>query len=384
MMLYATGAGAAQILTGGSGSILKELLNTCIEIGGALGLGIAAAFLLTKLVSRMRKPEKIMALTLGIILLVIGTSVKFNMDLILSTMTLGFVLANLVPEKSDELFGLMRGFSAPIYILFFVFVGARLVIGDMPWWLWMIVGLYVFFRSAGKMVGSYLAAKLTGAAPSVRNYLGMGIFAQGGVAVGLSIMASGYLGKVSVGENLYLGDVVICGVTATTLVVQILGPPLVKLSLKLSGEMWRDVTEDDILASMKVSDVMDRQIPLVSENHPLAKVATMFRDFDSMVFPVVNNSGAVTGIISLESLKDVITDQDAWQWLLAADVMTQTTDSAIESDPLEKTYWHMQDMKISQMPVLATDGSNKPVGMLDSRKTQIRIKERLILHQHDC
>ena len=43
------------------------------------------------------------------------------------------------------------------------------------------------------MAGAWIGAKISGAEPVVRQYTGLSLFAQGGVAIGLSIMATQHL-----------------------------------------------------------------------------------------------------------------------------------------------------------------------------------------------
>src|SRR5690606_24444529 len=126
-----------------------------------------------------------------------------------------------------------------------------LSLGHMPGWLWGIVAIYVLGRNLGKMAGAWVGARITGAETVVRRYLGLGIFAQGGVAVGLSIMATHHLGRTTVGDSgVLLGDAIIFAVTATTLIMQLTGPPMVKLGLVLAGEVGRNVTDQDVIGEL--------------------------------------------------------------------------------------------------------------------------------------
>jgi len=78
----------------------------------------------------------------------------------------------------------------------------------------------------------------------VRNYIGLGILSQAGVAIGLSLIVkqdfSG-LGK-SIGKTLItsgdqIGTIVITTVTATCIFFEIIGPILTKIALQKAGEI---------------------------------------------------------------------------------------------------------------------------------------------------
>lgn len=381
MTLYGLGTGAAQMLSGGSGNILHEGLKVAIELACAGILGSLAAFALSFLLRWLHQSEKTMAFALGLLLLVIAISDSAGLDVILSAMVMGFVTANVSPHRSENLFKLVRSFSAPIYVLFFVFVGARLGLGGMPGWLWWLVGGYVVFRSVGKMFGAYIGARITGSEPVVRKYLGMGLFAQGGVAVGLSIMASRHLDNVMVDENFSLGDAIIFGVTATTIIVQIIGPAMVKLAVRKADEVGRNVTDEDVIKTLTVSDVMEAGVAPVFEGESLELVMKRFSQGDYLAYPVINADKNVCGLISLESMKEVITDRETWRWLLAGDVMKQEPLCATPQMSLEELLGLFADHNLEQMPVVESTVSSQPVGMLRRGFINKRIAEEVVHRQ---
>lgn len=381
MTLYGLGTGAAEILTGSSGSIIRELGKVATHILGALLLGLIWALILRLLLKRIHQPDKSLAFAVGLILLLISVAAYLDIDVILTSMTLGCVIVNMLPRRSKDLFKIMRSFSIPIYALFFVLAGARLGITHLPGWLWGIVIIYVVGRSAGKMIGAYAGARYTGSQPSVRRYLGLGLFAQGGVAIGLSIMASQHLTGIMVDENLALGDVIISGVAATTLIVQLAGPPMVKLAIKLSGEAGRNITREDVINSWTVADVMEKDIVLIQENEPLIKAAQIFMQHDYLVYPVVDRHKKIKGVISLENLKDVLVDRDSWNWLVASDIMGAVKDRAFATMPLKDIVERMSELNIDQMPVVEQSNGNVPIGILDRAKIQKLIDKEVIRRQ---
>lgn len=378
MTLYGIGTTAAQILTGESANVLGEMVRTTLELGGAIALGAGSGFVLRYLVRWLKRKEKDFAITVGIILLVIGVSVTFNMDVILACMTLGMTLVNIAPKRSKDMFGAVRSFSEPIYVIFFVLVGARLDVSTMPPWLWGIVAIYVVGRSAGKIAGAFIGGRISSAEPVVCKYAGIGLFAQGGIAVGLSIMAAHHLGNVQVTDTLSLGDMIIFGVTASTLVLQITGPPLIKLASKLAGEIGRDVTEEDVIEAWTVSDAMSADVSPITQGTPLAHVFQIFSAEDHVAFPVVNGEGGLEGVISLEDLRGVITSQETWDWVLAADVMASAEDKVTADVPLQYALDQMHELGVEELPVVASASENKVVGILDQRAVRIRVNEEVV------
>ena len=248
----------------------------------------------------------------------------------------------------------------------------------MPSWVWGLVVLYVVARSLGKYIGARFGARISGAEPVVRDNLGMALFAQGGVAVGLSIMAAERLGRIEVIEGMMLGDMIIFSVTASTLVVQLIGPPFVKLAVRRSGECGRDVQEEDVMAEWTVADVMTRGVAPIREQESVSRILQRFADADILVYPVVEKSGRIAGIISLESLKDVVPSRDCWDWMLASDVMAPSHDHVHEGMLLKDALDDMARLGEEALPVVQSRGSLEPVGVLDIRSAGRRVTEEVV------
>jgi len=378
MTLYGLGTSLAQILSGGDANILNQVFIICFDLFGSIGLGIGAGFLLNYFLHRSAYQDHVTSAALGILLLCIGLAVRLNMDVILTTMAIGITVVNLSPRRSQKLINHLKSLSTPIYILFFVLVGARLGISTMPGWLWIIVLVYIIGRSFGKIVGAWFGAKITNADDVVRKFTGIGLFAQGGVAIGLSIMASQHLNNIHISEELFLGDVIIFGITATTFIVQIIGPPLVKLAVRQSGEIGKNLTEDDIIAKWKVMDVMSRSIISVLENSPLRTIFERFQTTGSPFLPVVDESNKLLGIISIDQIKDAILDDSFWDWLVASDIMAPPPEIVVENQSLSDAINLMNQLYTEHLPVSSSSSYGVITGILDKRSIKQAVNREIL------
>jgi Kef-type K+ transport system membrane component KefB/CBS domain-containing protein len=380
LTLYGIGRSAAEVVTGGEVSVVRELLTVLRDLAGSLALGGALGWVLARLLLRIHARERALAISLGAVLLAIGISVSLALDVILATMALGLTLVNLVPRRSRDLFHLFRSLSIPVYVLFFFLVGARLGVGRMPGWLWAVVALYVLGRSGGKAAGAYLGARAARAEASVRRYAGLGLFAQGGVAVGLSIVASQRLDGVPLTAGLSLGEAIVFAVTATTLLLQLVGPPAVKLAASLAGETGRAVTEEDVVATWTVGNVMTREVAELHERTPLREVMRVFFRHEHVVHPVVDEAGRIAGVLTFEDLKDALPDEATWDWIVAADVMKPARETLRESMPLREALEAMEDQHLEEVPVTGAEGA-AVLGILDIRTVRRRVQEEILRRQ---
>lgn len=374
MTLYGVGTSCAEMLLGQGNNIIHHFLKVLVELGGSVLFGLISGEVLVLFLRYVhQKKERMLAIAVGILLLVIGASSVLKLDVILVTMSMGLLLVNRTPHRSEKLFELVRSFSGPIYVMFFVLVGARLSLGSMPWWLWAIVLLYVIGRSSGKMFGCYMGARLSGAAEVVQRYSGIGIFAQGGVAIGLSIMAGQHLGEIMISDSMSLGEMVVSGVTATTFIVQIIGPAMTKLSIRLAGENDRNITEEDIMERMTVSRAAAGPIEPLRLTDQVAAAVQRFSLGDSPAYPVVNTEGKLVGMLTLSHLKDILMDSDCWEWMLVQDILIPGKDTIDQSASLKEARQFFDESGVEQLIVIGTD--NRPVGLLDSRQIR-KVVER--------
>ena len=379
MTLYSLGTATAQVLIGDSGSILGEVGKTLLELGGALLLGALFGAVLNLLIRRTGD-DRIMTLALSFILLSISAATMLHFDVILVTMAMGMALCNLAPKRSKELFSIVRKFSTPIYILFFVMVGARLTIGAMPGWIWLLIAVYVIARSIGKFIGAKIGGRLSNAEPVVQNYLGLAPFAQGGVAVALSIQASRHLDGIMIGE-ISLGQAVIFTVTTTTLIVQVIGPIFTRMAIKLGKEAGRNVTEEDIINELSIEQVMVHDADAISQHSPVREAIDRFSHSDTTACPVVNQGGELQGVLTFNALKEALSNQDCWDWLLVDDVMSSDTDHFTPDQSLKQVIHDMHMMQVEAVPILASEEDRRPLGVLEQRTMRRIIREELVRRQ---
>jgi len=214
-------------------SVVYFLEEPFFEIGRSLFIGFAIGIVLAFLIKKIHDRESLIILGLGSIILCTGVALTSNSSLILSNMALGATIINLV--ERTEIFDVIQGVTPPIFILFFILVGARLQIGLMA--KIGLVGIaYIINRVIGKSIGTWFGGRLSNAPDNVKKYLGFCLLPQAGVAIGLAIQAlHDFQAYGTVGKN--LGFLAINVITATTLVFQISGPPFVKWAIFKAKEV---------------------------------------------------------------------------------------------------------------------------------------------------
>ena len=360
---------AGRLIGQHNNGLLYTLLYPVYEIGGALGLGALAGLGLSGIVRHYRESSRILAFVIGAVLFITGVALAIGVDMILSTMMLGIVVVNALPRKSREVFKLVEGFTPPIYVLFFVLVGAKLHLAHLTKSTMLIIAVYLVGTITGKMIGSRIGSVISNASDSVKKFLPFSLFPQAGVAIGLSILASHYFP----GE---LGDTLVIVITTTTFLTQIIGPPMTKLALKKAGEVGLNITEEDIMLKSHADDIMDKNPPLICENMNLADILGVFSDSNNLYYPVVDKEKKLKGIITIDNIKKSMMSSDLGSLVLAYDLMNTEMILAhpeMEMTDIKETI-DMYDLDF--LPVV--DEEKSLLGFIEKRNFDRFISTRII------
>jgi len=203
------------------------ITSVIVEIGLAVIFGVLAGIALAWMVRRNTETPKLLTILLGLVLVNTGLADQFNLSALLVNMIMGGVATNMIPRRA-VLAATMERVELPIFIAFLTLAGAKLDLRIFDTVGLIVVG-YVIARFVGKSLGSYLASKFTTLPVNMQRNIGLALTPQAGVAIGLSIIAEE---KMPHASGMITG-VVLGGV----IVFEIIGPLLVKVALKNTGEI---------------------------------------------------------------------------------------------------------------------------------------------------
>jgi len=371
-LLYIISVAVSDILvgTGHQSSFGILLLNAFYEACGSLLMGFIVGMLLKWLMVRIEDIEKLFIATVGIIIIIVGLSMSLGFDVILSSMACGATLINVAPRRSASSFETIQKFSAPLYVLFFVIIGATLDISGITKSMLPVLAAYVVGTVIGKTAGSWLGAISSGACASIRKYLGFSLYQQGTVAIALLIVASArFEGQV---RSMMLA-VIIAGI----FIFQMFGPIFVKISVKKAREVGMDVTEEDLIRQYSVKEVMDSNPTTLREDLPLDEIINIFSTTDSLYYPVIDEQSKLKGVISVSGIKETFAYQNVASWLLACDIAQPALDKTTWNTPLTEAMEHMKQFDLEYMPVVSGD-NNKLVGIIDARAVNRKISAEVV------
>ena len=221
---------------GGNITVEAVILSPLREIGLSLGVGAALGALLAFMCRFFKSRDSRLMLMICAVILGVGLSEILDLSSLLVCMMIGAVFANMRID-SVHILTHCEKWTPALFMLFFVISGADLKLTVLP-----KVGLagfiYVIVRAIGKYTGAFAGAAITKSEKTVRNYLGLTLLPQAGVAIGMAQM-------VAASQDLaVVSDQVVTVVLFATLVYELTGPIITKASLTAAGEIDRTASKE--------------------------------------------------------------------------------------------------------------------------------------------
>ena len=378
LTLYAICVSVASVVVGhGEVGFLSALLSSFYEIFGSLAIGVVAGLILNWILKRTDEPERVLVFCISSALLIIGVAITRELDVIISTMALGMTLTNIGTRKVVSSFKLVQRFSAPIYVLFFVIVGARLRIVNGGTQVIFLAVAYIIGSIVGKTTGAWFGAVHSKAVPGIRKYLGFCLYQQGTIAIALLIMASSRFGG-------QLRDTMLSVIIAGVFVLQLIGPVFVKIGSKKAGEAGLNITEEDLIGTRTVGDVMDRKVPAIGSSLPLSEVIKIVSTTDSFYYPIVDNDRKLIGAVTLDGIRNTFATQEVNDWLIAMDIIEPIIERLGPDMALSEAFEKTKQLGIEHIPVVDDRQGNKFVGVLDTNAAYRRLSAEVLAKQHEA
>ena len=243
LIVFAVSFGIAQALEGGALNVYSVLIDPLVEIVCSLILGAVMGALLTSIEKLFYSNSNRLSMTIAFVILTIALSsisfnigqVKVSFSALLVCMMLGTIFCNL-SEFSVDIMGRAEKWTSPLYAAFFVISGAGLELSVFRYPAIIAIGIvYILFRCLGKYVGASVTSKAVGCSDTVVKYLGITLFPQAGVALGMVVTAQ-TLGDT---EGALVRNIILFSV----LVYELVGPMLTKMALTAAGEIAQKPTD---------------------------------------------------------------------------------------------------------------------------------------------
>ena len=220
-------------LSGVSGFSFETLGNPVLLNLLVLLLGSIFGLFMKLLMPQKRSKDNKLIISVALLFAFCGVCALLDLSPLLGCMVMGTVYTNIADD--DKLFKQLNYFSPPLLLLFFVRSGMSFQLdalispaGALDGVPLLVIGAsYFLVRILGKYAGAWLGCRLVRKDRLVRNYLGLALIPQAGVAIGLAALGARTLGGA-------MGSDLQTVILASSVLYELIGPGCAKLALYLS------------------------------------------------------------------------------------------------------------------------------------------------------
>jgi Kef-type K+ transport system membrane component KefB len=211
---------------------IHSLTQPLVKIIGSIICGFLFGIFLNTLTKRIKKETEGVLITLIISLLSLcyGLAGIAGVDELLSTMTMGIVVVNRNMYK-EKIFQILERYTEQlIFVLFFTISAMHLNLSVLVS-NYLLILIFVLFRSIGKISGTIVGGKISKSSLSVQKFTAGGLIPQGGIVIGLALVIK---------QNptfLSISDIIINVIIGAAVIHEIIGPIISKIALEKAGEI---------------------------------------------------------------------------------------------------------------------------------------------------
>lgn len=251
---------ATSVATSGASaaiSVMDILVWPLVEIAASLVVGVLIGALLSVIPRFFKSRDNRLIASLVAVFLSLGIcqlfeylkescGCPFKLSDLLVCMMAGASFVNLRNEAVQMMESVDR-WTPSVLMLFFILSGAELNLGMFNnWGIICCILVYVVARCCGKYFGTMLGATFTKSDPKVKKYLGITLFPQAGVAIGMATMCKkefvSLANKFSTDPQIQamfaeVGSKIVTITMCAVLIYELIGPVLTKWALTKAGEI---------------------------------------------------------------------------------------------------------------------------------------------------
>ena len=198
------------------------LLVAIQDIGGAALLGILIGLPAAFLTGRIRPGQPMMVEALGLVFICGGVALWLDVSFLIASMVMGAVIANLATHHEYP-FHAIEDIEWPFMVIFFVLAGASLEFSSLKE-IGLIGTVYIGCRIIGKVLGAGIGGRCSQAGDTTSCWIGIAMLPQAGAAMGMALVAINLLPEYR--------QIVLSVVISTTVIFELIGPPITRLALQ--------------------------------------------------------------------------------------------------------------------------------------------------------
>ena len=122
--------------------------------------------------------------------------------------------------------------------------------------------------------------------------------------------------------------------------------------------------EVSIMNSIKVRDVMNTEFTTIAQEMPFRKILETISYSKNFYFPVQDNKGDMTGILSFSDIREMMFEEQLGDLLVAGELATHKVLALTPEQNLNQAMELFTQLDVDQLPVVRHDDKVKVIGMI--------------------
>jgi CIC family chloride channel protein len=137
-------------------------------------------------------------------------------------------------------------------------------------------------------------------------------------------------------------------------------------SLRSAGIVWEKTPEATALATLRVADIMRRDVALIPASTPLPEIVAAFLRSRSLLLYVGDDEGRLLGAVDIHDVKESFPEKELSALVVAADILTEipfvTPEESLTT--VNEKLWFRD---VGQLPVVDSAATRKFLGIVTQR-----------------
>ncbi|MDH5297513.1 MAG: chloride channel protein [Desulfobulbaceae bacterium] len=225
----------------------------------------------------------------------------------------------------------------------------------------------------------FIGAVIGGTFGAIANLILPGLIsspgAYGAVGIGAFLAASTHAPLTAIfllfemtGNYLIIIPIMVSSIIGTVVASRLSHDSIDTVDFSREGIDLHEGREAAIMRSIKVGSIITEDVDFISENANVDQLLKIFSiTKDSFYFPVIDDSGQMTGIISMQDVKNILHDEELRLCARVGNICERNVITLTPDDDLY-TALTLYDVKgIEEIPVVESDADRWVLGMLKRR-----------------
>lgn len=150
------------------------------------------------------------------------------------------------------------------------------------------------------------------------------------------------------------------------------------LELARRGIHLEEGREVGLLESIRAGDIMNPDVEVIHEGTPLRRLLAVIPSSRHVTFPLVDSNDRLTGILSLQDLREVAYEEGLEDLIVAKELGTPDVITIFPDENLRHALAKIGYRNIEHLPVVSREDPRKVIGMLSRRDILAAYNKALI------